>query len=425
MRIGFFCPEVPGHLNPMTTLARRLQERGHEAVFFSSWMGEATVRAAGLDSIPFGTQYFRQEKMQADFRKLSSLQGEAALYYVFQMIADSSREIIEDGPRLIRESRVDGLVLDSIWNNLELVAMRLGVPYVHVANALHADYSGHTPFFVYDSPYEAGPAARARNLQQLQDFTPIVRSCRDVVSEYASHAGLNIDPNDPCATLSPIAQITQTPREFDFPGDHWPAHFHYAGPFHDGQGRADADFPWERLTGERLIYASMGTLMNGSEQIFKIIAEAAAGPGRQLVLSVGANVDLTAFGSLPSNAIAVSRCPQIEVLKRAALCITHAGLNTALESLAQGVPMVAIPIANDQPGVAARIAYTETGRFVRLADLTAARLRELVDEVIDGPQYRMNSQRLGAAIRKTGGLELAANIVEQAFGVRSRNAAAV
>jgi UDP:flavonoid glycosyltransferase YjiC (YdhE family) len=36
-----------------------------------------------------------------------------------------------------------------------------------------------------------------------------------------------------------------------------------------------------------------------------------------------------------------------KLLKRAALCITHAGLNTTLESLAHGVPMVAIPIAYD------------------------------------------------------------------------------
>src|SRR6266853_6737775 len=57
---------------------------------------------------------------------------------------------------------------------------------------------------------------------------------------------------------------------------------------------------------------------------------------------------------------------RLSLLKRAALCITHAGLNTSLESLAQGVPMVAIPVTNDQPGVAARIAYTKTGEFVEV-----------------------------------------------------------
>jgi zeaxanthin glucosyltransferase len=49
------------------------------------------------------------------------------------------------------------------------------------------------------------------------------------------------------------------------------------------------------------------------------------------------------IGPIPASAIVVSKAPQIELLKRAELCITHAGINTTLESLALGVPMVAIP----------------------------------------------------------------------------------
>lgn len=55
--------------------------------------------------------------------------------------------------------------------------------------------------------------------------------------------------------------------------------------------------------------------------------------------------------------------PQLELLKRASVCITHAGFNTVIESLANGVPQVAIPITHDQPGVAARIADKKTGVF--------------------------------------------------------------
>jgi hypothetical protein len=36
MKLGFICPNMPGHLNPMTALARQLQERGHDVVFLYS-----------------------------------------------------------------------------------------------------------------------------------------------------------------------------------------------------------------------------------------------------------------------------------------------------------------------------------------------------------------------------------------------------
>ncbi|WLT39734.1 hypothetical protein NON20_10065 [Synechocystis sp. B12] len=67
--------------------------------------------------------------------------------------------------------------------------------------------------------------------------------------------------------------------------------------------------------------------------------------------------------ALPGNPLVVNYAPQLELLQRTALTITHAGLNTTLECLNNAVPMVAIPIANDQPGVAARIAWAGVGNL--------------------------------------------------------------
>jgi UDP:flavonoid glycosyltransferase YjiC (YdhE family) len=50
MKLGFLCPDIPGHLNPMTALARHLQARNHEVVFLYS------KTAAGL---PFVEQIER------------------------------------------------------------------------------------------------------------------------------------------------------------------------------------------------------------------------------------------------------------------------------------------------------------------------------------------------------------------------------
>jgi UDP:flavonoid glycosyltransferase YjiC (YdhE family) len=114
----------------------------------------------------------------------------------------------------------------------------------------------------------------------------------------------------------------------------------------------------------------------------------------------------------------VNNAPQVELLKRTSLCITHAGLNTALESLAQGVPMVAIPITSDQPGVAARIAYTRTGKFVPVQAVTTERLSSLIDEVTRNTEYRQNALGMKQAIARTNGLEKAAGLIEEAFGLR-------
>ena len=102
-------------------------------------------------------------------------------------------------------------------------------------------------------------------------------------------------------------------------------------------------------------------------------------------------------------------------MQRAALTITHAGLNTVLESLRCGVPIVAIPIANDQPGLAARVAWSGCGAMVPLKRVSVSLLRSAIDRVWGDPTYRQNAQRLQQAIASSGGVARAADIVEQAI----------
>ncbi|MBV9875702.1 MAG: hypothetical protein JO025_13295 [Verrucomicrobia bacterium] len=232
----------------------------------------------------------------------------------------------------------------------------------------------------------------------------------------AQKLGLNIDWNDLSATVSNLAWLSQMPTEFDFEDTNWPSQFHHTGPFHDGTGRIEVDFPWEQLTGEPIVYASMGTLANGRPEIFRAIVSAVAIQKKvQLVLAAGDRISREQIGPAPSNAIIVKQAPQLELLKRSSLCITHAGLNTVLEALTQGVPQVAIPVSHDQPGVAARIANRKTGVVTSLDKLTTAHLSELVSEVLHDSSYRTNAQRIQEAIARGNGLSRAADVIEQAF----------
>ncbi|HEY4783222.1 MAG TPA: nucleotide disphospho-sugar-binding domain-containing protein, partial [Chthoniobacterales bacterium] len=207
-------------------------------------------------------------------------------------------------------------------------------------------------------------------------------------------------------------------RAFDFESPHWPSQFHHTGPFHDGKGREKVDFPWERLTGEPLIYASMGTILNGRVDVFRtIVAALTKHKDLQLVLSTGDQLAPEQIGPVPGNAIVVQRAPQLELLKQTAVCVTHAGLNTVLESLAQGVPQVAIPAGLDQPGVAARIADKKTGVVTSLDKLTTEHLSTLLNEVLKNSTYRDNAGKLKKAIAEANGLSVAADLIEESLGV--------
>jgi zeaxanthin glucosyltransferase len=419
MRIGFLSLPLSGHLNPMTALARKLQSRGNDVVFISVPDAEPVLRAANLKFVSFCEKEYPIGSIAQEWSSVAKLHGEEVLRHSSrELLPGVCKAALEHLPEKIAETGVEALVFDKIYFYLELVAMNLGIPYVHIWSVLHVDFSGFTPPCIFSWPHETTPEAVARNVEGLKVAGEILAPIAEVAKPYAEKAGLQIDWNDPTATTSKLAVIAQTPVEFDFPNPHWPAEFHYAGPFHDDEGRRKVAFPWEKLTGDPLVFASLGTLVNGLEYVYRIILDAVRTlPGIQVVLSVGYNVDLDDLGPIPSNTIVVSSAPQIELLKRAVLCITHAGLNTALEALGQGVPMIAIPIGYDQPGVAARIAYHGVGEFLEVEDLTVKRLSQLIQQVRRNQSYYDKARYFKKVIAKTRGLDMAAELIERAFGI--------
>jgi MGT family glycosyltransferase len=417
MKFGFLSLPLTGHLNPMTSLARKLKSRGHEVVFIGVPDIQSVVRAADLDFVPFAENEYPPGSIAKRWGGVAKLHGlDVVRYSVRELTPGLIKAALEHLPGKIAETGVNALILDTAYRFLELVPMHLRLPYVQIWNILHFDSSGSTPVALYSWPHETTPEALARNVEGLQIFREYREALMPIAQSYAERNGLEIDWSNPAATVSKLAVITQTPKEFDFPIPHLPPQFHYAGPFHDNEGREPISFPWEKLTDKALIYASMGTLVNGLNKVYDTILEAVSGFSEmQVVLSVGRNVNPDDLGPIPSNTIVVRVAPQIELLKRASLCITHAGLNTALEALGEGVPMVAIPIGYDQPGVAARIAYHGVGEFVEIGNLTAQHLSELIVKVTANPKYRDKARWFQKVLAETRGLDIAADIIERAF----------
>jgi zeaxanthin glucosyltransferase len=403
MRLAFGCPAVPGHLHPMLSLALTLRSRGHDVSLIAIPDAEPMARAYGVPFIPVGADIFPAGEMPRRMEALSRLSGDEAVGFTMKLFGDTARALLQDGERAIAEAKPDALVLDATQTGLNLIAIKLGLPFVQVSNALHFDLSGHAPFCMFPWPYEDTPEARARNIEGLKGFGKMLAPVQAVAAEYIEQAGLDPALANIEARSSKLARITQCPKAFDFPGDHLGAVFHYTGPFHATSLRPEVAFP----------YASMGTLQNGSERVFQAIVAAAEAPGRRLVLSIGRNIAPGQIGPVASNTIVVQSAPQLLLLERATLCITHAGLNTVLESLSAGVPLVAIPITNDQPGVAARITHTATGKVVPLQELSVERLKEAINDVLADASYAEHARALQKEIRQADGLNKAADLIEQ------------
>lgn len=118
--------------------------------------------------------------------------------------------------------------------------------------------------------------------------------------------------------------------------------------------------------------------------------------------------------ALPGSPIVVGFAPQQQLIDKAALVITHAGLNTVMGALSSGVPLVAIPNTSEQPGIAARLKRTEAGEALPVSRLTVRRLRALVSQVLKTDSYKQSAGEMQQAICRAGGISRAADIVLRA-----------
>jgi zeaxanthin glucosyltransferase len=210
-----------------------------------------------------------------------------------------------------------------------------------------------------------------------------------------------------------LAHITQLPECLDFPRSALPHNFYYAGPFVDKAARRVVEFPWDRLDGRSVVYASLGTTRRSEPGIFHLIAEACDGLDLQLVISLGGRRDPEMFAGLPGNLVVVRDAPQLELIKRAEVVITHGGLNTALETLMEGKPMIVIPKSFDQPAVAARLERLGVAEVLRAEKLSAKQIRVALAKVFSDPSYSKSARGVQAKILYARGLERAADVIEK------------
>ncbi len=390
-------------------MCRALRKRGHRVTMFQIPEMRARIEAEQLEFRPLGENSLQAGEIAQATAEIGRRSGLSALRFTLGCGRRLASVICEYGPEAVRSAAVDLLLVDDNEPAGGSVAQHLGLPYVNLGLIpLHREPAVPPPFVPWS--YGSGWLRQARNQLAYTIFDRLVAPIQSVLNEH--RAKWKLPPiRQPQDTLSPFAQLSQLVENFDYPRTVKPACLHYLGSLCDDH-RPNVPFPFERLGGKPLIYASFGTLQNQREEPFRAVAEACAHLDARLVISTGGG-STDGLKNLTGSPLVVSYAPQLELLARASLCITHGGVNTVMESLRFGVPMIAVPITNDQPAVAARVRWTGAGEMVSLPQLLRGGLKPVISQMWNTASYREAAVRLQASVRHAGGVERGVAVLQQ------------
>src|SRR6266545_4381752 len=409
-KIAFVLDPEEGHLFPTFKLARQLQERGHSVIYLGLADSGPLVRRQGFELVPILTRIFPEgsvprlkEEREGVFVPGTNGHEPADEDTYGQYLGAMARGEGLDGP--VAEARPDLFILNSFLGlNALVLHFRFGIPIVFL-----------TPFLRTMSREQSadlleGTLLRLRTgavpfFELVRRSAPSARRLRDVTG---------------CLLRMP--ELIQCPRELDLPreGAEEPE-VHYIEASVDLSRREDRGFPWERIDpGRKLLYASLGSqsFMAGREAavgFLRAVAEGAARrPDWQLVLATGGLAE-PADLPLPADAVALPWVPQIPVLERAALMVTHGGLGTIKECIFHDLPMVVYPIGRDQPDNAKRVAHHGLGLAGDLAGVTPEGIFALVEQVDREPSFRKNAARMGRRFREVEASGIGVRRIEAAL----------
>jgi MGT family glycosyltransferase len=434
--IAFLMLPQVGHLNASFKLARSLKSRGHRIVYLGVPANEEYVRARGFEFHPIFGNLFRQEraggrrpKPSPHARLRSFLKGGEEGERFAQIVQRIQGEI----DRANQQRPFALFVVDSLLPFVALATYRRAIPTILLSTTFPTTRDRSVPPLVTTRSPADSVFSRslilwswykyffyrflARTSAALFGSLDMIREVRRLARE----AGYPLARIDEEATHVPslcMPELVLCPKELDFPRPEktWRRYIEASLDL----DRGEELFPWEQLgTDKPLLYCSLGTQSHMASRrqtarfLRTVISTMTLKPDWQLVIAIGAHLRIGDFNPIPPNVVIVNQAPQLELLKRASIMITHGGLNSIKECIYFGVPMIVFPLGKDQPGNAARVRYHGLGVLGKMRKVTIKYLNALIEEVDGNPSFRARAELMGRKMREVEVSGIGVEIVEQ------------
>ncbi|MFT0803377.1 macrolide family glycosyltransferase [Bacillus swezeyi] len=238
------------------------------------------------------------------------------------------------------------------------------------------------------------------------------KECEDLFAELKDKYG--VSPRDRSQFMDNRAEMTvvYTSRYFQPDSHRYGDEFLFIGPsFPKRLGKND--FPIDTLKGHKVIYISMGTVLDKTTEFFNMCIDAFSDFEGKVVIAAGERSDYRDMKEAPGHFIIAPYVPQLDVLQEADVFITHGGMNSVNEGIHYQVPMVVLPHDKDQPMVAQRLAELNSGYPIATEEVNEQILRHAVDQVLNDRTYREGIQKIDESFRNSMDMKEALDLIDQ------------
>ena len=132
---------------------------------------------------------------------------------------------------------------------------------------------------------------------------------------------------------------------------------------------------WLAAESGPIIYVSFGSFLSVRADVLARVSAALRDFPFRVAIATG-STEITRLGNLPESWLVRAFLPQLRLLSRSALVVTHGGNNSVTEALTAGSPLLVLPFSTDQFAGAAAVIVADVGEALDPNRATVAELRE-------------------------------------------------
>ena len=302
--------------------------------------------------------------------------------------------------RVVDRVEPDAVIVDHLAFGARIGLIAGGIPHADVV-------LGHpTALTVGDEVYGCPPDFPSAIRPEPEHLAALRALCSAVRDDFTEQW------NAALSTLSPTA--TPSDDAFAETGDvlllNYPSELHApsrtaALPAHAFLGsavRREAHDPevaeWLGGSEQPVVYVSLGSFLSVRSDVLARVAEALRPLDVRVALASG-STHPAELGPVPDSWLVRAVLPQVTILGRAALAVSHGGNNSVTEALTCGVPLLLLPLSTDQFAGAAAVEESGLGEALDANASTAAEIRDAATRLLDLPApTRTRLDRLSSSL---------------------------
>ncbi|CAN5479636.1 glycosyltransferase [soil metagenome] len=393
-----------GNIPPVLGLARRLSEKGHKISVLTEPCLEATVKEYGLYYIPFQKHFTRTNRKEDICKDWNASPFNEPTFD--NIVFGPARIVVAETVKVLEQIPTDVIVVDILLPTALIAGEYLQVPRVIVFHMPEYLPGPNIPPAVMGLLPGKGFFGHLRDKLLSKLFHFMLNKYLPLVNEVRK--SYNLVRLERMVDLIHQAdlRLIQTAKNFDFPIEPNPGNVKYTGPVLDDPDWVEPwQSPWPQGDPRPLVVVSFSSTFQNQVVVIRRCIEALKGLNVRGLFTLGLAIDQEKF-EVPENIKVVTSAPHSQVFPLADLVITHAGHGTIMRSLANGLPMICLPMGRDQNGNAAKIAYHGCG--IRLnKNAKPVEIRHSILNILKNENFKQKASLLQKEIKEEAAKNLA------------------